>query len=144
MSSMYDLFEMDDQLEQNGVPIDYGDFRIILARAGGANEKYTRNLDQRTKPYQRAIVNNMLPAKQVDEILKATFADTVIKDWQVKDEKGEWVSGIPQKNGPPLPFNRDNVVRVLTELPELWSDIRQQAERAALFRKHVLEVEAGN
>ncbi len=40
--SMYEQLETDKALETKGVEIDYGTFRVTLARAGGANKKYEK------------------------------------------------------------------------------------------------------
>ena len=40
MNTMFDQFETDPVLESEGIWIDYGAFRVKIARAGGANKKY--------------------------------------------------------------------------------------------------------
>ena len=53
--SMYEEFETDPNLETGGIWIDYGSFRVQIARAGGANKKYLSYAETKTKPFRRAI-----------------------------------------------------------------------------------------
>ena len=62
------------------------------------------------------------------------YADTLIIGW----------SGVTDEAGNPLPFNRDNVVKLLTDLPELANDIQAQAVLVSNFRAEEREADAKN
>jgi hypothetical protein len=52
--------------------------------------------------------------------------------------------GVEDREGNPMEFSRDNVVRLFTDLPELFLDVQQQSQKAALFLVDILEGEQGN
>ena len=69
-----------------------------------------------------------------DKITKEVYAQTVVLGWEnVEDENGE-----------ELEFSVANCIKLFTDLPELWSDIQQQATRASLFRAEILENDSKN
>lgn len=138
--SLYNTFETNKDLEKDGILLDYGFNRknepvqIRIARAGGGNVRFAKVLEQRMRPYKRAIANETMDNKVAEKLLVETYADAVILGW----------SGVEDREGNELEFNRDNVVKVLTDLPDLFIDIQQQSQKAALFRADLREAEAGN
>lgn len=143
MSNMYELFDMDAKSEKDGVWVDYGDFRTQLARAGGANKLFQRTLEQKSRPFRRAIQTETIDAETVNRILRETYAMAVVRDWQVKVD-GEWKQGIHGEDGTVLPFNTANVLVVYNRLPELFDDHRELASKTALFRAVLREEDAKN
>lgn len=134
MTNPYELFETDKNFEIQGIWIDYGSFSFLIARAGGANEKYARILRQRMKPYRRQVQNNTLDEELSHKILLGAFVDGVLLDWKdVKD-----------RDGNALEYNRGNAVKLFTDLPDLFRDLQIQATNMTLFRKEVLEEDLGN
>ncbi|MEE8518136.1 MAG: hypothetical protein V3S98_03310, partial [Dehalococcoidia bacterium] len=81
---MYKAFKTDDLLETKGVEIDYGTHRVTIARAGGANKKYARVLEQKTKPYRRAIATETMDDARAMELLQETYAEAIILNWETK------------------------------------------------------------
>lgn len=138
--SLYNIFETDKGLERDGVVLDYGfnsknqPVRIRIARAGGANVKFAKVLEQKMKPYKRAIANDTMDNKVAEKLLIEAYADAVILGWE----------GVEDRDGNPLDFTRENVIKVLTDLPDLFLDIQQQSQKAALFRAELREAEQGN
>ena len=134
--SLYNQFKTDAYLEnEGGGELDYGDGGVFtIHRAGGSNKKFQRLLTTRLKPYSRRIENGTLSDDVARDILISTYADAVIVDWRgVKDEKDN-----------ELPFTRDNVIKMLCDLPELFADIQEQATKVANFRAEQLEDTAKN
>lgn len=145
--SMYKQFKTDGDLEKQGVVIDYGSFRVRVARMGGSNKKFVTLLEQRTKPLRRAIQAETVDRTKLIDVVRSVFVDAVILDWEVNtgtEESPKWESGIEGENGELLPFNRDNVLDALRNLPDLYDDLQEQAGKAALFRAQALEDEAKN
>jgi len=62
------------------------------------------------------------------------YAETVLLGW----------TGVADENGTPLPFTKENCVKLLTDLPDLFRDIQEQAQRVANFRAADLEADAKN
>lgn len=143
----YDSFRVDADLEKKGVVLDYTEFRVTIARAGGNNKRYQKTVERLGKPYQRAIATETLDNRKSEDLLKEAYAEAIVLDWEIPTENGEWTRGIEDpESGDILPFNAENVLRVLRhpELHDLWVDMRNQAQRAALFRSSLAEAQAGN
>lgn len=135
MTSPYDLFDTDDNLETGaGVALDYPGFSITIHRAGGANKKFSRVLTEKFKPHRRKHESGVLEEDIANRILAEAFAETVIIGW--KDVKG--------RDGKPLSFTKTNCIKLLIDLPELFKDIQEQASNFATFKQEVEEIEEKN
>ncbi len=138
--SFYKQFETDRVVEKTGIVLDYGvnskkqPFQIRIARAGGANERYSKLLELRTKPYRRQIQNETLDNAVAEKITKEVYAQTVVLGW----------NGVEDRDGNDMPFTQENCVKLFTDLPDLWSDVQSQSTRASLFRAEILEADAKN
>lgn len=141
---MYDTFETDPEREQEGVYLDYGDFRVRIAHAGQGNSKYVRYAEKKLKPVRRAMEAGALGNERSMAIMIDIYSKTIVLDWQVRDAEGDWKSGIEAKDGKILPFNEETVQNTLRALPNLFTDIQQQASSIANFRKAELEEDSGN
>ena len=147
-SNMYEMFATDKDLERNGVRLDYGSFRVTVARAGGANKRYAKVLDKMTKPYRRAMETETMDPDVALDILQEVAALTLVTNWEVKVGEGDdakWQKGIYNpEGGKPLPVKPENIIAAFKALPDLYQDISIQAGKMALYRKAVLEADAGN
>ena len=148
--SMYGQLETDKALETKGVEVDYGSFRVTLARAGGANKKYEKLLDARSKPHNRAMKTGTMDNEVAVEIMREVYADTIILHWEAKDAKGDWQIGIeakPKKGVTKIvivPFNRENVVQAMVDIPELLLWFKEDAEKLSLYLLQALEEDVKN
>lgn len=151
--SMRSLFTTDPALETKGVRIDYGSFRITLARAGGANKKYTKLLEAKTRPHRRAMQTETMQDAAAMALLREVYAEGAIMLWENREKldkkTGEWIGefkvGIEPAQGTDLlPFNADNVCSTLADLPDLFADLQEQANKVSLFRVHNLEEDLKN
>lgn len=133
---LYDDYQTDESLEQEGVVRTYGDFWVRLARAGGSNKKYGKVLKQKTEKVRRAIELNKLPSEEADRIMVEVYAEAVVLGWG-----GE---GLVDRNGVAIPFTTENVKRVLTDLPELFAQIQKDAGAAESFKQETLAADAGD
>lgn len=132
--SPYAMFKTDKKLETDGIILDYGDFKIKIARAGGNNTKYAEVLKRVSKPYRKAIEKEVLSEEIGRKILIEVFAEVVVIGWDgVLDEKGK-----------PLTFSPANAKKLLNDLPDLFADIQEQASKASNFRQEELEEAAKN
>lgn len=140
MSSLYKNFKTDENLEKTGIFLEYGmasngePIRIKICRSGGGNIAFGKSLDAQFKPYRRALQMDTLDNGVAERLLKKVFVDTVILGWEnVEDENGEMLS-----------FTKENVLKILDDLPELWNDIREQSAKAVLFREELRSNDAKN
>lgn len=140
MKGLYQQFKNDEHVEKEGLLLEYGDnskgqpIRIRIARAGGANAQFTKSFERHSKPYKRLLQLGQMEEEQNRRLLLNVYLDAVIKGWE----------NVEDKDGQPLPFNRANAEMLLTDLPELFQDIIQQAGNAVLFRDDINEADAGN
>lgn len=142
--SMFSQFKTDTNLERQGIIIDYGDFRITIARAGGGNKKFARILEHKTKPYRRALATETMNNDLSMAVLREVYAESIVLNWETKVD-GKFKKGIESEDGgKPIAFNTENVVATFEKLPDLFKDVQEQAAKVALFRQTILEDDAGN
>lgn len=133
--SPYDLFKNNENLEAGqGVTLEYPGFSITIHRAGGANKKYAQILSAKMKPYRHQIDRGILDEETSKRILIESYAEGVVVGWKdVKDSDGN-----------EMIFNKENVVKLFTDLPDLFADIRSQADNVALFREEEAKADEKN
>lgn len=141
---MYDTFKTDPTREQEGVWLDYGDFRVRIAHAGQGNKKYVSYAEKALRPVRQAMNAGALSNERSMSIMADIYAKTIIIDWQVLQADKTWKTGIEAEDGSVLPFNSETVEQTLKALPNLFTDIQSQASSIANFRAREVEEESGN
>ena len=122
-STLYTICETSNELETDGIIIEYGSARITIARSGGANRKFASVMEKAMRPYRAAINAGTLDEGTAQKLMIEAYADAVIIGWE----------GVTDREGNDLPFTKKNVVKVMTDLPDLFLDVKTQAERVANF-----------
>lgn len=140
---LYEQFRTNTDREVNGISLNYGDFRVLIARAGGANKNYLKMFQKLTQPYRRAIDTNTMSNELQIEVLIEVFARSVILNWETLVD-GEWKVGIEDEKGKIIPVTPENIITTLKNLPDLFMDIKAQAESTALWRDAILVESAKN
>jgi hypothetical protein len=128
-------FKTDSELELKGVWFDFGDFSILMGRAGGSNKKYTETLSKKMKPYirqmQTALQTGSLSGhlREINtKIMMETFAETVVHAWTLKDD-----------DGADVPCTYDSVLNIFREYPDLFDECSTQATNHANFLESLRE-----
>lgn len=136
MKSFYNTFAADQDLESGqGIDLDYGECGVItIHRAGGSNKKFGTVFAAKLRPYERQMQMGTLEDGTAERLLAEAYAEAVIVGWR----------GVRDANGKLLAFDKKNVVKLMLDLPELFRDIQEQAQKAANFRKELVEDEAKN
>lgn len=132
--NLYAAFQTDPNLEKNGVLIDYGDFKFLIARAGGENKRFTKMLQQKMRPHARAAAAGTLSDEVSTRVVRECFCRTVLLDWE----------GVTDAEGNPLPFSVEAAEKVLTDLPDLFEDLLDQAKKVSNFLAQTREESSGN
>lgn len=138
--SLYKQFATSNELETKGILVEYGQnddgsvIAIRIARAGGTNHRYNTVLERAVKPYRRQIQNETIDRDTMQRLMREVYADSVVIGWE----------NVQDKDGKNLPFTRENVIKLFEDLPELFEDVQEQAQRAALYRDEILEQAAKN
>lgn len=141
----YEKYRTDDSLEKDGILLDLGESGcFVVARAGGANRKYQELVRKLTQKHRRQILAGTLDASVADRITIEAFSKTIVLGWLQKgDRRGDFVCehDVTGPDGLPLPFNPQNAARIMTDLPDLFADIKECAENAAGYRAEVVASE---
>ncbi len=124
----YDLFKTDTKMEQDGIVLDYGEFSITIARAGKSNAKFRGLLSTTLKKHRRKIDQDTLSDDLSDKIMIEIYADSIILGW----------ANFTGPDGKAMVFDRENVIKAMTDLPDLFADISEQANQASNFRAEQL------
>lgn len=143
---MYNAFITDPDLEKNGVILDFGEFRVTIARAGGLNQLYAKVAAEVFRPYKRAVETLTLSEEQSRKLLAEVYAKAVIKRWEIKDESGAWQARLVMPDGSTVDYSPEAVAKLLAapELADLFNAIIADATKNDLFRKELREAEAKN
>lgn len=147
--SLYKTFKTDPALETQGIVLQYDtSFRVTVARAGGANKRFAKILDEITRPYRRAIQTESMDNARGEELLQEAYARGVVLKWETNvapdGQEPEWKEGIEGPDGEVIPFNVENVIKTFKALPDLFRAIQEDAGKQALYRTTVQEADAGN
>jgi len=138
--------------------------KVLLRRAGGANKEYDTTHTELLQPYMRRLkvgAGGKIPPGLVEPlkaVSRLTYARSVIKGWQTK-VNGEWQDGIepytvdeegaceaaPLETAADLmPVTEKNILKLLENYPEVYTDILEICSEADAFRAEELEVMEGN
>lgn len=139
-SSVFKNFATSKLTEKSGVWVDYGDVKFLIARAGGSNSDYFDLLKAKTRPFRHQIDRGTLAVADDERVTREIYAEAIIKDVQVKNDDGTWVQGVPTAAGEVVPFTRGSVLVLLTELPDMFRDLRIMATDVQKY----LEAEEGD
>lgn len=143
--SAFDKFKTDIKLETGGVWLDFGDFEIKVARAGGKNEKYLKRLDEVFTPHRKALEIKALSEDKAFDALVKVYVDTIVFGWRTKIEgTDDYVETMEDEDGTKLEFTRDNAINFFKKLPDLFMAIRKHAEDYQNFRASLREEAAKN
>jgi len=132
MSNLYHLFGTDQDLEQQGFCLEYGSAQFVIARAGGSNNKYQRLLERKLRPYRSAINAGTMDEDLTKRLLAESYAEGIILAWD----------GVTDTDGNDLPFTKENVVKLLIDLPDLFTEIIQESQRISNFVRVAAEEDA--
>lgn len=147
MATAYQMFQSDKDAEREGVFINYGAFRIRVARAGGSNQRFRRLMQAKLKPYRHQLDNETMDEGVSEQLLREAYAEAVVLGWESKvtgdDGVERWEPWLDTPDGK-LEYSVANCVKVLTDLPELFRDLQQVSSKVALYRKSEEEADAKN
>lgn len=140
MSNLFQMFGTNKNYEKNGVNIRYGfndenkPIEFTIARAGGSNTAFLKGMEAALKPYRRQLQTDTMDEKLAGDLMRKVFCKTVILGW----------TGVKDENGKELTYSPETCEKLMERLPDLYADLREQAQNAALFRSESLEADAKN
>lgn len=138
--SIFSQFSTNKEKEIEGVPVKYAPNAdgtvptFYVSRMGKANKKYEQYLTKVTKPHARQLRMNTMDPATADALFLDVFVKTIIKGWE----------NVQDADGHPIPFTTESATALFKALPDLYDDLSEQAQSAALFRDEENEADAGN
>lgn len=155
-SFLYKTFEMDADLEREGITVNFGSVKFLIARAGGRNTDFKKTFTAKAKKHRTAIDQETMSDDMADRIMAESYAEAVILGWwtRVEDENGDpvldddgneqWEDYIVNKSGDKVKFSTQECVKLLLDLPDLFTTLQSYAQKAANFRKELEDEDEGN
>lgn len=131
MTTIYEQWGTDAAVEQEGIVLDYQEAGWLRCRrAGGANKPYQKGMEKFARKYRRQIDLGILREDVAERELVKVYSETVVIDGEIvvsrdKDGKEKRVK---------LKGNREAVVKLFTDLPDLFKDVRDQTGSLEAFR----------
>jgi hypothetical protein len=120
------LFKTNEELEKSGIVVVLSEtLEFNLKRFGGKNSTPVRAAYAKYhKPYARQIEMGTFDKEKEREILIKIFVDSCMLGW-----KGVEIDGAPAE------FSRENAVKLLIALPELFETLFEQASKVDNFKE---------
>ncbi len=131
----YEKYHTDETLTKEGIWYDDEDIRVKVTYAGTENARYDKMLKLKLKPFETRIRNDNFSDEAFHKVLAEVYAATVVLDFQVKNEEGNFVSGVYDAEGNIIEKNEANVTMALNMAQRLFSDVIKVATNFNLFRK---------
>jgi len=132
MSSIFDAYKTNTDAEKEGkwfpsafVP----EAEFLLARAGGANTKFKQKVAVALKPHLRRLQDMKMPEEETNAIVIPIFVDYVLLNWK----------GVKLTDKTEYPFSKENAIKVLTSLPDLFAELRDKAQEFSNFIDEAIE-----
>jgi len=123
--SPYSMFETDAKKEnETGHVLDYGSFSVSILRAGGANTKFATVLFEKTKLFKNRLVTDLLDESASQSMLAEVYAESVIIGWD----------NFRDRDGKVMEYTKQNVVKAMLDLPDLFLNIRSHASSLNTFK----------
>lgn len=138
--NLFKQFATDPRAEKEGVRFEIGvngkgeTIAFQIARAGGANIRYAKSVEAKTKPYRMQIQAGTLDNELAAKLMREVFAESVVIGWE----------GVEDEAGNPLDYSPEVAATLFEQLPELYALLQEQSQNVALYRKDVLDGVAKN
>jgi hypothetical protein len=142
MSGLFKAYKTDSAAETDGVNIEFFDAQnedgtiptFKVSRLGKTNKKYTKALEVATRPPSRQIELGVLKTEVSEKIFLDVFCSTILIGW----------SNVMDEDGNPIKYSKDNAIKLMTDLPDLYERIQNESAIASNFRDASLEAESKN
>lgn len=152
-SSLFAQFATNRKAEVEGVPVTFGNVNedgtvptFRLARMGKSNKRYQKLIEAETKPHIHAIRSNNLAPELDEAITLKVFCATVLVGWEnvIVPEVFQPTSDVPggELKDRPVPFSAENAEKLMKALPELYANLKEQAQGMAIFRAEELAADS--
>jgi hypothetical protein len=146
--SIYEMFATDKNLEKTGVWLAFGPDgkygRFHIARAGGANTRYAKALEAKTRPIRKSIETGTLDNDEGEAMMLDLYVETVILGWENVRARPTAEQQLNNEPGDLIPYSRAAAKKLMQEVPDLMVEIRGYATNFTNFRGKQIEEDSGN
>lgn len=135
MSSLFNKFKTNKDKDLGGVPVTFdanSDKTIptfYIRRMGAGNTVYDSELARIVKPYQQQIQKGTLSEQESRNLNDKVFVRGILAGWE----------NVYDENDKPIVFNEANALKLLSDLPLLYEELRSVAGNVSRFQDEVLE-----
>lgn len=139
--SLNKLFETNKNLEVKGIWLELGNINddpekpaeILIARSGGKNTEYDKEVERIGRKNQTAIRVKAINNVQIKNLLKPVYAKHVVKGWKNIKFNDQFVEYSPEV-----------CEQIFNDLPDFYDFIIEQSNDHNLFRQANLDAALGN
>lgn len=134
---LYSVFKTNNALEREGRWFDLTSIKnddgtvpgFKMARMHKNNPEYQSRLERLSKELRQAIELDTLTEDIAGPVMRGVFVEAVLLDWRnVFDEDNK-----------PIPFSKENADKLLSELPDLYLILADEARKLGNFRNAQVE-----
>jgi len=98
---------------------------FTIKRTGGSNKAYSEQATKRLRPYvQKFNKGSSIPLDIIQDINIQLFVEYALTSWE----------NVTDRQGNQLPFTKENAVKLLQELPELYSFLSEEGSNLDNFK----------
>lgn len=140
MKGLYAAFGTDRKAELEGVWRDLGVVNedntkpgFLLARMSRNNTNYWAKVEAVAKEYKTEINLDIFTDAAAHQPMLEIFVDTILLGWR----------HVVDKAGKPIEYSRDNAIKLLTDLPDLYELLREWASKISSFRDADIAASSG-
>jgi hypothetical protein len=131
--SIFEMFGTDDETEQRGFVLEFGEgVEITIARAGGSNKKFQRFHEAKMRPYRTQIAAGTMDEDVTRGLLAESYAHAIVLKWK----------GVRDDDGKDIPFTKQNVIDVLLAVPDFFDTIFNESTRMVNYQLAGIEADA--
>jgi hypothetical protein len=135
MTTLYDLYETDTALENEGAWVEItSELKIKVAALG--NKAHQEAIEKFFKPYKAQKRSNMIDDTLEEELHTKAIAKAILIDWQ----------GMTDRKGKELPYSFENAYFLLSDpaMRRFKNDVIMIAKEAETFKNKELEESVKN
>lgn len=107
---------------------------FLLARRSSKNTKFAGAMERIAREHRRELDTGSISPQESRALIVETFVDTILKDWRFVCGEDDQV----------LIFNRENALRLFTDLPDLFDTLNEQAGLITNYQDKLIEAAAKN
>ncbi len=134
-SSLYEKFQTDTSLEETGVWMEFAPGVFFCVRSSDSNAaRNEANAIAKARRPKVLMHGGLLPAKDADELEIRLVANALVTGWR----------GVTDAEGKDLPYTKENLRRIITDLPHLRREIVAMSNLTETYKQAASEALEGN